>query len=77
MSLRQTFASNLRRLRTAKGLSQEELAHRANLDRTYISSLERAVYAASLDTLERLAKELSVSPEELLLKANVRRSQRN
>ncbi|WP_082157074.1 helix-turn-helix domain-containing protein [Afipia felis] len=77
MSLRQTFAANLKRLRVAKGLSQEELAHRADLDRTYISSLERSVYAASLDTLERLAKELSVNPEELLARVSVRRPQKD
>ncbi|MGB7374159.1 helix-turn-helix domain-containing protein, partial [Pontixanthobacter sp.] len=41
MTLRETFAANLRRYRKAVGLSQEELAHRAQIDRTYVSSLER------------------------------------
>jgi transcriptional regulator with XRE-family HTH domain len=40
---------NLRRLRQAQGLSQEELADRAEIDRTYVSALERSVYAAGID----------------------------
>jgi len=68
MGLRETFAKNLRRLRTAAGLSQEELAFRAGLDRTYISALERGLYSASIVTIERLAKALSVEPAEFLLR---------
>ena len=48
MEIRETLAINLRRLRHAAGLSQEELAHRADIDRTYISSIERQQYAASI-----------------------------
>jgi transcriptional regulator with XRE-family HTH domain len=66
MRLRDVLAVNLRKYRHAKSLSQEELAHRADLDRTYISSLERGIYAASVDVLERLAKELSISAADLL-----------
>ncbi|MXP30166.1 helix-turn-helix domain-containing protein [Porphyrobacter algicida] len=66
MTLRQTFAMNLRRYRQAAGLSQEDLAHRAEIDRTYVSSLERCQYAATLDIIERLARELNVDPAELL-----------
>lgn len=66
MSLRDVLATNLRKYRHDRGFSQEELAHRSNLDRTYISSLERGVYAASIDVLERLAKELSVDATDLL-----------
>jgi len=39
----------------AQRVSQEELAHRAEIDRTYISSIERCVYAASVDVVDRLA----------------------
>lgn len=60
------FARNLRALRRAKGLSQEELAHRADIDRTYISSLERSVYNASIDVVDRLASVLGVEAAELL-----------
>lgn len=66
MDIREVLAINLRRYRQAAGLSQEELAHRADIDRTYISSLERQVYAAGIDVVERLAKVLGVEPWELL-----------
>ncbi|MEG7381990.1 helix-turn-helix transcriptional regulator, partial [Bacillus subtilis] len=66
MDIREIFAKNLKRLRLAKGLSQEELAHRADIDRTYVSSLERCVYGASIDVLGRLAVVLEVEPAELL-----------
>jgi hypothetical protein len=49
MDIREVFARNLRKRRHAAKLSQEELAHRAEIDRTYISALERSVYAASID----------------------------
>ncbi|HZF42991.1 MAG TPA: helix-turn-helix transcriptional regulator [Sphingomonadaceae bacterium] len=60
------LAHNLRRYRALRGLSQEELAHRADIDRTYISSLERSQYAAGIDVLERLALALGIAPYELL-----------
>ena len=60
------FAANLRRYRHAAKLSQEELAHRADLDRTYISSLERRVYAAGIDVVDRLARVLGVEAADLL-----------
>ncbi|WP_373487673.1 helix-turn-helix domain-containing protein [Blastomonas sp.] len=66
MTLRETFATNLRRYRKAVGLSQEELAHRAQIDRTYVSSLERCQYAATIDVIEKLAAELGVDPVALL-----------
>jgi transcriptional regulator with XRE-family HTH domain len=73
MGIRTTFAENLRRLRTEKGVSQEELAHRANIDRTYISYIENQRYGASIDVLARLAKGLGVYPSELLLTKAQRR----
>ena len=73
MGIRATFAGNLRRLRKERDISQEELAHRADLDRTYISSLERQVYAASIDVVERLAKVLDVWPSDLLAYPTVSR----
>jgi transcriptional regulator with XRE-family HTH domain len=66
MEIREILAFNLKRLRAKAGLSQEELAHRAGIDRTYVSSLERCVYAAGIDLVARLAKELGVEPDELL-----------
>ena len=64
--LREALAENMRRRRRALGLSQEELAHRAEIDRTYVSSLERRVYGATIDMVERLAGALGVEPHELL-----------
>ncbi len=66
MEIREVFARNLRAARRAKGLSQEELAHRADIDRTYISSLERSVYNASIDVVDRLAAVLEIEASDLL-----------
>ncbi|AVA24432.1 MULTISPECIES: helix-turn-helix transcriptional regulator [unclassified Rhizobium] len=66
MEIREVFARNLKAARQAKGLSQEELAFRAGIDRTYISSLERSVYNASIDVVDRLATVLGVEASELL-----------
>lgn len=66
MTIREVFAFNLKSLRQANGLSQEELAHRADLDRTYISSLERCIYGASIDVVDRLAGVLGVEAADLL-----------
>jgi len=53
MNIREILAINLRRLRHQRGLSQEELAHQAKVDRTYIGALERSVYAAGIDVVDR------------------------
>ena len=66
MKLREVLALNLRKIRRAKGLSQEELADRAKIDRTYISAIERSVYAASIDVVDRLARGLGVEAADLL-----------
>jgi transcriptional regulator with XRE-family HTH domain len=60
------MAFNLRRYRRAQRVSQEELAHRAEIDRTYISSIERCVYAASVDVVDRLAAGLGLEAADLL-----------
>jgi transcriptional regulator with XRE-family HTH domain len=66
VDIRDVLALNLRRLRQAKGLSQEELAHQAEIDRTYVSALERSVYAAGIDVVDRLARVLGVEVADLL-----------
>ncbi|ESY07299.1 MULTISPECIES: helix-turn-helix transcriptional regulator [unclassified Mesorhizobium] len=66
MTIREVLAFNLKALRGELGLSQEELAHRAELDRTYVSSLERNVYSASIDVVDRLANALNVDASDLL-----------
>lgn len=66
MKIREVLALNLRKYRQAKRLSQEELADRAEIDRTYISAIERSVYAASIDVVDRLARGLGVEAADLL-----------
>lgn len=66
MTLRQIFATNLRRIRTERELTQEKLADLAGIDRTYVSAIERQVYSVSLDTIEKLAQVLEVKPAELV-----------
>lgn len=66
MDIREVLALNLRQHRRSAGMSQEELAHRAKIDRTYISSLERCVYAAGIDVVDRLASVLGVEAADLL-----------
>jgi transcriptional regulator with XRE-family HTH domain len=66
MEIREALALNLRRLRHAQGLSQEELADRAEIDRTYISSLERCVYGATIDVVDKLARVLGVEAADLI-----------
>ena len=62
----QVLASNIRTLRHAKGVSQEELAARCGLHRTYVGSVERGERNVTLSTLEVLASVLEVSVPELL-----------
>ena len=66
MEIREIFARNMKARRKALGLSQEELAHRAQLDRTYISSLERCKYGVTIDVLAGIANQLEVSAADLL-----------
>jgi len=60
------FGKRLRELRLARGLSQEALAHEADLDRTYVSSCERGKRNISLENLYRLSAALGVKPEDLV-----------
>jgi len=66
MDLREVFATNLRRLRHEKGLSQDDLAYEAEVSRSYLSQLEKGGYYASLKIVGRLAEALGVEPAELV-----------
>jgi len=66
MDLREVFATNLRRLRHEKGLSQDDLAYEAVVSRSYVAQLEKGTYYASLKIVGRLAEALGVEPAELL-----------
>ena len=64
MSLREIVATNLRRLRHARSMSQEELADRAGINRNYVGMLEREQHSATVDMLEKLAEVLEADPAE-------------
>lgn len=64
--LQNLFAANVRLVRMARGISQEELADRASLDRTYISSIERRLRNLSIQNIQRLALALDIDPRDLL-----------
>ncbi len=66
MHIREILAHNLKRLRRSRRFSQEELAHRAKIDRTYVSSLERRIYSATIDIVDKLARVLGVEASDLL-----------
>lgn len=61
-----SFGRRIKALRNHKNLSQEQLAQIAELDRTYISGIERGVRNVSLLTIEKLALSLQIEPAELL-----------
>lgn len=64
-----TLAGNIRTRRKAIGLSQEALALEADVNRTFVSQIERAIGNPSLHTICRLADRLEVPCFELLIKA--------
>lgn len=66
MDLRRTVAANVREFREKLGISQEELAFRARLHRTYVSGVERGVRNPTVLVLGRLAKALEVEAALLL-----------
>ena len=67
-AVRRLLGTNVRRLRNARKLSQEQLAFDAGIDRTYVSQIERAKINPSLLVLHKLAKALGVPAVELFTK---------
>jgi transcriptional regulator with XRE-family HTH domain len=66
MDLRKAMATNVRRARNERDLTQEELADRAGLSTRYLGSIERGAVAASVTVLGRLAQALRIDPCELI-----------
>lgn len=56
----------LRALRKATGLSQDKLSYASDVDRSYISEIERDIRTPSVKTIFKLAKALDVAPEEII-----------
>ena len=70
--LRNIVANNIRKYRKKMNISQEELAERAGLHRTYIGGVERGERNITLDSLQTIANALSIAPVELIVeKADV------
>ena len=66
MDGRERVGRNVRRHRLEKGVSQEELAHHCDLDRSYVSGIERGIRNPTVVVLERIAKVLGVETMVLL-----------
>jgi transcriptional regulator with XRE-family HTH domain len=63
---RTILAKNLRELRDAFGMTQEDVAGEAELDRSYVSALETCKYAATVDVLDKIASVFRLTIDELL-----------
>ncbi|KAA3435932.1 helix-turn-helix domain-containing protein [Rufibacter hautae] len=72
-----TFGAVMQELRKGKGLSQEELAFRSGLDRTYISLLERGLRVPTIATLFKVSAALDIRPEEFIARMNVQYQNEN
>ena len=66
MDLKEVMAINLRRLRHAKKMTQEELAESAGLSARYVGAIERADVSASVTVLGRIADALNVEAADLV-----------
>lgn len=66
MDIRARLGRNVRKLREAKGWSQEDYADRAGIHRTYVSDIERGRRNPTINVVERLAEPLGVSAGDLL-----------
>jgi len=70
-NIRTILAENIRAYRRSKNISQEELAEKCGLHRTYVGSVERCERNVTLSTLELLASALGVSVPELLSNSEI------
>lgn len=76
LNITQQLGASVRRLRVELGLSQEELAGRADLHRTYIAGIESGARNLTLRSMEKLARALGVTPSGLLHEADQPREAR-
>lgn len=67
MDIINVFASNLKKYRTALGLSQEEFADKCGMHRTYISAIECSRRSISLDNIQRIADALEIDTYKLFI----------
>lgn len=64
-ALRRVIGANVRRLRTTRGLTQEQLAELIDSDQPYVSEIEGGLVNLTADILQSLALALGVTPREL------------
>ena len=65
-SLREILSANIKKYRAEQNISQEDLAFKCELHRTYISDIERNNRNISIDIIEKIADALNVAPSDLL-----------
>jgi transcriptional regulator with XRE-family HTH domain len=65
-TLKQALSVNIKRIRLEQGISQEKLALKANIDRSYMSEVERCLANPSIEALLKIGNALGVTPSELL-----------
>ena len=66
LAQRKAFGVRVREERLKRGITQEQLAHRAELDRSYVGQVERGERNVSLDNIYRLANALSIEADSLV-----------
>ncbi|ALS26952.1 Xre family transcriptional regulator [Paenibacillus sp. 32O-W] len=66
MAIELSFAKVLKSVRIKRKMSQEELAFRSDLDRTYISMLERGIHQPTIASLFALSKALNMKPSDMI-----------
>jgi len=65
MNIKQKFGQKIKNLRKSKGISQEKLANLAEIDRTYLPTIEKGERNVSIEIVEKLAKALGVKIKDL------------
>lgn len=64
--LKLALSNNIKRIRKEQGISQEKLALKANVDRSYMSEVERCLANPSIEAILKIGNALNVQPSELL-----------
>ena len=65
-TLKLALSTNIKRIRKEQGISQEKLALKADIDRSYMSEVERSLANPSIEALIKIGNALDVTPSELL-----------
>lgn len=65
MDIKKRFGSKVKKLRLEAGLSQEQLAYKAEIDRTYINDIEKGERNVSIEIAEKLAIALNIKLKDL------------